>query len=244
MATTQTQSAVLPGPPTTAVATASIGKKILMAASGIVLILFVVGHMVGNLQLFMGQDQLNTYAKALQNLGAALWLIRGFLLAMLVIHVWVGVLLWLENRRARGQRYAKNATVTATITSRTMIYTGLAIFFFVIYHLAHFTFLWTHPEYATLHDAAGRHDVYSMVILGFQQPVISAAYILGMLFLSFHLSHAIFSIFQTLGINRPSCQPKLRAMAYIMTIIVVAGYISMPLAVLTGVLTLPPGVHP
>jgi succinate dehydrogenase / fumarate reductase cytochrome b subunit len=243
MATTQTQSAALQSPPSTAAVSASIGKKVLMAGSGIVLILFVVGHMVGNLQLFMGPEQLNIYAEKLRDLGPLLWVIRGFLLAMLVIHVVVGIQLWLENRRARGQRYAKEDTVAATITSRTMIYTGLAIFFFVVYHLAHFTFFLTHPEYAGLHDAAGRHDVYSMVILGFQQPLISIAYILGMLFLSFHLAHAIFSVFQTLGFNRPSVQPKLRALARIVTVIVVAGYISMPLAVLTGIITLPPGVH-
>ncbi|MBD3333097.1 succinate dehydrogenase, partial [candidate division GN15 bacterium] len=107
MATTQTQSAALQSPPSTAAVSASIGKKVLMAGSGIVLILFVVGHMVGNLQLFMGPEQLNIYAEKLRDLGPLLWVIRGFLLAMLVIHVVVGIQLWLENRRARGQRYAK-----------------------------------------------------------------------------------------------------------------------------------------
>jgi len=119
----------------------------------------------------------------------------------------------------------------------------LGIFFFVIYHLLHFTFITTNPEYANLHDSLGRHDVYSMVVLGFQNYLISAVYIVAMCFLAFHLSHAVSSFFQTMGWNKKELEVKLKCVAYIIAVAVFIGYTSMPIAVLIGFIKLPGGIH-
>jgi succinate dehydrogenase / fumarate reductase cytochrome b subunit len=149
----------------------SIGKKLIVAVTGVVLLGFVSGHMVGNLQVFIGQEAINRYAAFLQGLGELLWLIRAIMAATLILHVWFAVQLKLENWAARPKRYEHNDTVQATLSSRTMIWTGLLIASFATYHLLHFTFVSTDPRLADLRNS---HDIYSMVILGFQQPLISS----------------------------------------------------------------------
>lgn len=225
----------------------SIGKKLFVAVSGGVMLLFVIGHMVGNLQLFIGQDQLNRYALFLQSLGELLWVVRIVLIVMLVLHIWFAAKLKLENWAARPTKYAYNNTVQAGLASRTMIWSGLLIASFITYHLLHFTFLTTHPEYHNLMAALPGHheqvhDVYSMVILGFQQPLISSFYIIMMFLLAYHLSHGIKSMFQTLGMNNERYEPKLNALAITLATILFLGYISMPLAVIAGIIKLPAGV--
>ncbi len=225
----------------------SIGKKLFVAVSGALLLLFVIGHMIGNLQLFIGQDQLNKYALALQSLGSLLWVVRGGLILLAILHVFFAAKLKLENWAARPSKYAYNNTVQAGLASRTMIWSGLLILSFVVYHLMHFTFLTTHPEYHNLMaNLPGHtekvHDVYSMVVLGFQQPLISAFYIIMMALLAYHLSHGIKSMFQTLGLNNELYEPKLNALAIIVATILFLGYISMPIAVLAGIIKLPAGV--
>lgn len=220
----------------------SIGKKLIVAVSGAVLLLFAIGHMVGNLQVFIGQDQINAYAVKLRSLGILLWVIRAVLFAFLVLHVWYAVRLKLENWQARPVRYLYNNTVQATLASRTMIWSGLLIFSFVTYHLLHFTFLATHPEYANLHaplEGEQVHDVYSMIILGFRQPLIAGFYILMMFLLAYHLSHGIKSMFQTLGLNNERYEPRLNALANVVAAILFFGYISIPVATLTKLLRLP-----
>ncbi len=169
----------------------SIGKKVVVAITGFMLLGWITGHMVGNLQIFIGQESLNRYAAFLQGLGELLWLLRGVMALVLILHVWFAVQLKLENWAARPTRYECNDTVAATFSSRTMIWTGLLIASFVVYHLLHFTFMSFHPEYKTLEDSLRRHDVYSMVILGFKNPVISIFYMIMMASLGFHLSHAV-----------------------------------------------------
>ncbi|HEX2099631.1 MAG TPA: succinate dehydrogenase, partial [Candidatus Synoicihabitans sp.] len=120
--------------------TSSIGRKFLMAVTGLVLIGFVTGHLVGNLQVFSAPDQLNGYAHFLQSLGPTLWAMRLFLLACVVIHIWTGIALVLENRRARGaQPYGAKRFIRATLASRTMHLSGLVVLAFLVYHIAHFT---------------------------------------------------------------------------------------------------------
>ena len=225
--------------------TSSIGKKLFVAISGAALVLFACGHMVGNLQVFIGQDQINKYAHALQGLGAALWVIRIGLILMALLHIWFAVQLKLENWRARPVKYAFNSTVQAGLASRTMIWSGLLVFSFITYHLLHFTFMSVHPEYKALTamlDGKEVHDVYSMIIYGFKQPLISGLYILMMFLLAYHLSHGIKSMFQTLGWNNERCEPKLNKLAITLATIIFLGYISIPIAILSGIIKLPEGM--
>lgn len=221
--------------------TASIGKKMLMAVTGIVFIGFVIAHLAGNLQIFIGQEQLNKYAETLQAMGALKWGFRLFMLIVAFIHIWKGLVLWLENRRARPVGYRRDNTIQATLASRTMIYTGALIFFFVVYHLLHFTLIVTNPEYAELRDPAGRFDVYSMIIHGFSNYVISIVYIIAIFLLAFHLSHAISSLFQTLGLNDARYMPRLKAISNLIAVLVFLGYVSIPVSVLLNIVKLPGG---
>jgi succinate dehydrogenase / fumarate reductase cytochrome b subunit len=219
----------------------SIGKKFLMAVTGFTFVGFAVGHMIGNLQLFMGQDQLNTYAVALHKLGPVLYLIRALLVTFFAIHIWTGIRLWFQNHRARPSGYAHEDTVQASVSSRTMIWSGVALLAYVVYHLGHFTFLTTNPEYASLTDDLGRFDVYSMVVLGFQNIWISAIYVVAMFAVAFHVNHAIPSLLQTLGLTRDRYRNALTRLGNVVAIIVFLGYVSMPVAVLAGLVTLPGG---
>jgi len=220
----------------------SIGKKVLMAITGATWVGFVIGHLLGNLQVFLGQEQLNHYAETLQNLGAVKWVFRAFIAGFLLVHIWKGIALWWENRVARPIGYTRSDTIQATIASRTMIYTGALILLFVIYHLLHFTILAVDPAYQNLPpDSAGRFDVYSMVILGFSKPAISAVYIAAMVCLGFHLSHAMSSFLQTLGLSNQETLPKLKAMATGIAVLIAAAYVTIPVAVLTGLIQLSGG---
>jgi len=219
----------------------SIGKKIIMAISGIIFVGFVSGNLLGNLQVFLGQDRLNAYAETLQGLGSLMWFIRAFLLAFIALHVYFAIKLYFENRSSRPIRYVRVQNIESNLASRTMIFTGLLIFFFVVYHLLHFTIIALNPEYIDLKDSLGRHDVYSMMILSFQNYIISIVYILAILFLSFHLSHSVFSLFQTLGLNNAKWVPRLRWISNIYAILIFIGFVSIPVGILLNVVKLPEG---
>lgn len=179
--------------------TSSIGKKYAVAATGLALFGFVCAHMLGNLQIFLGREALNSYAEHLMSLPALLWPARAVLLTCLVVHVALAVRLSIENRTARPVAYAVRRSPASTPPSRTMLWSGAAVFFFIVYHLLHFTFGAVHPEFHGLKDPSGRHDVYSMVVASFRHPGIAASYVAGMVFLCLHLSHGVGSLFQTLG---------------------------------------------
>ena len=213
-----------------------------MAGTGIVLVLFLLGHMAGNLQMYLGQEKMNTYAETLQSLGGLLWLIRLSLLLFLVLHVIISIRLKWLNYTAQPVPYAFKHTVKATLASRTMIWTGAMIFFFLLYHLLHFTTNTTNPLYADLTDALGRHDVYSMVILGFQDIFISLVYFVGIILLGVKLYHAIASSFQTLGINHPKYNGFIHGLGIVLSFIIVIGFLATPFGVLVGWIELPAGV--
>ncbi|MFH2049324.1 MAG: succinate dehydrogenase cytochrome b subunit [bacterium] len=223
--------------------TSSIGRKILMAITGMCLIGFVTGHLLGNLQIFMGQNQINLYAQTLKDLSAFTYVVRAILLVIGVLHIYSGLLLYFHNKASRPVDYKFNNTIQASLASRTMVWSGLGIFFFVIYHLLHFTFIVTNPQYADLHDNLGRHDVYSMIVLGFQNYLISGVYIIAIFFLAYHLSHAVSSLFQSMGWNKNELEHKLKLIAYLYAILVFIGYVSIPVAIMTGCITLPGGAH-
>ncbi len=222
---------------------ATVGKKVLMAITGISIVGFVVMHLIGNLQIFIGQEALNKYAEMLQSLGALKWAFRGVIAFFFAVHIWKGFFLWLENKKARPVSYAKENTLEATLASRTMIYTGITIFLFVAYHISHFTLLDCHPEYQSLPLVDGRFDVYTMVILGFSEPLIATIYIAAISMMAFHLSHATSSFFQTLGLTNPSILKKLKLMSQAFAFIIFVGYVSMPIAVLMDIITIPGGGH-
>lgn len=219
----------------------SLGKKYLMAVSGFVALTFVIGHMIGNLQMFIGQGQINEYAVKLRALGPLLWLIRGSLFIIILIHIYKGIQLKLENWSARPETYAFKDTVQASLASRTMFWTGLIILAFVAYHLMHFTLLWLNPDYHTLVDPQGRHDVYSMVIMGFSNIFVSAFYIIAVGLLCWHLSHGIASMFQSIGWMSDKNRAMLGKIGWTISILLFLGYVSIPLSVLAGLLRLPEG---
>ncbi|MBU6183358.1 MAG: succinate dehydrogenase cytochrome b subunit [Verrucomicrobia bacterium] len=212
----------------------SIGKKTVVAATGILLVAFVVGHLLGNLTIFLGPDALNSYAAKLHSLGPALWAIRAALLGILVAHIYFTMLLWKENHAARPQKYIASNPVGTTVFARTMRLSGLIVLAFVIFHLAHFTVRVVDPSFATMTttlDGHKVHDVYRMVVTGFSNGPVVLVYVVGLFLLTFHLSHGIGSLFQTLGITnrriRRTYEIGGRALAWALY----AGYISIPVSI-------------
>ena len=172
----------------------------IVAVTGVILILFVMGHLLGNLQIFLGPDGINSYAEHLRALGPFLWIIRAVLLIVVLAHIYHTIRLAIENRRARPQNYRRKEIVKASFASRHMVMSGVILFAFIIYHLLQFTFRTTDPRFATLPtDPLGHYDVYSMMVLGFSSPLVSGFYIFAMFPFCLHLSHGSSSFFQTLG---------------------------------------------
>lgn len=217
----------------------SIGRKVLMAVTGLGLIGFLFGHLLGNLQFFAGPDKINAYAVFLKSLGPVLWLARIGTLTLFVVHVGLGIVLARENRLARPAGYIDESTVQASWASRHMAATGVIILVFVLVHLAHFTLGMLQPELFHYVDSQGRHDVYRMVVMGFQNYYYSVFYIAAMVVLGIHLSHAISSCLQTLGLMvYPRCYRMGKILAHSVSTVLALGYISIPVAVLLGVIKL------
>ena len=206
----------------------TVGKKLVMAASGLVLFLFVIAHLAGNLQVFLGAEKLNDYAALLRRMPELLWPARIVLLAALVTHVIASVQLVFANRRARPVRYAVKCDVETNYAARTMAISGPLVLLYVVYHLAMFVFLVTGPGYS-------RTDVYRNVVLAFQVPLISGVYIAAMLLLGLHLYHGAWSMLHTLGISSPRYRWLRRGLAPAVAVAITTGYISIPLAVLAGI---------
>jgi len=220
-----------------AVYRSSIGKKMIVAVTGVILILFVVGHLLGNLQIFLGPDWINGYSQHLRDLGPLLWAIRIFLLAAVTIHIYATIQLAIENRRARPEPYIDKEHVKATFASRHMVMSGLIVLAFIIYHIAHFTVRVTDPRFALLKaDPLNHYDVYSMMVYGFQSYLVSGFYVLGLFLLALHLSHGSSSFFQSLGLNDKKLTPRLALGGRIFTWLLFAGYTSIPIAILLGLI--------
>jgi succinate dehydrogenase / fumarate reductase, cytochrome b subunit len=243
----------------------SLGKKYIMALTGFILVGFVIGHMLGNLQMFLHPDWINEYAYKLQHLPyGLLWVVRLVLLVTVVLHIVTAILLVLENRKARPQGYVDTRVLQASYASRTMRYSGFILFFFIVFHIAHFTSKNVHPEFAemytslegvgTIHGVYDKllpaarlanptanpvvHDVYSMVAVGFspQYWYVSLFYIISMLLLCFHLRHGISSMFQSLGLRNAIWRKRLDNIALALAVIVFIGFASLPVAGLLGII--------
>ncbi len=217
----------------------SIGKKCVMAITGGLLFIFVILHLLGNLQIFLGAEQLNAYGAFLQSQIEILWASRLGLLLLVVLHIYVSIKLTIENRRARPVPYQQYEAVAASYASRTMFMSGLIILAFIIYHLLHFTVQYpavnlTGQNFGDLQDGQSRHDVYRMMIVGFSNPWVSGFYILGMALLALHLSHGLGSMFQSLGWKNKTYGSVLDKAAIVIAWIVFLGYSSIPVAILFG----------
>jgi succinate dehydrogenase / fumarate reductase, cytochrome b subunit len=210
----------------------TIGKKYVMAITGLVLFGFVIGHMVGNLQLFSGPDRINGYAAFLKSQPGVLWGARLALLLMVALHIYSAVKLSLDNRAARPVPYEISKAHKASYASRTMIWSGLIIFAFVIYHLLHFTVGVVDPAYLEMRDEAGRHDVYGMVLAGFSNPLVSGFYILAVALLCVHLSHGVSSMVHSIGFRMKGNERLVNQIALTSAWVIFLGNISIPLAVL------------
>lgn len=219
----------------------SLGKKYVMAISGLVMFLFVVGHLAGNLQIFLGAEAINRYGNFLQTNPEIIWPARLVLLLMLVLHVWSAIKLSAENKAARPVAYANWQPTAASYASRTMLMSGIIIFVFIVYHLLHFTVQWqyinlTHQNFVEFHDPEKRHDIFKMMVVGFRNPFVSGFYLLGMALLCLHLSHGVSSMFQSMGWKSPAYGKFLDNGARIVAGLIFAGYASIPLAILLGLI--------
>jgi len=189
--------------------TTSLGKKFIMAITGLLMVLFVVAHMLGNMTTFGGENGLNAYAEHLRAFPPALYAFRAVMALAFVVHVWMGIKLYLENKAARPVDYAKKQNDKTTFSAQTMIWTGVVLGVFVIYHLLHFTIHAFNPEFNALVDAMGRFNVFAMVTSAFHQFPITFIYVAAMVFLLLHLRHGIQSFFQSLGLTNDATQPCL-----------------------------------
>jgi succinate dehydrogenase / fumarate reductase cytochrome b subunit len=209
----------------------TVGRKIVMAVTGLILFGFVVGHMAGNMQVYLGAEALNAYAEGLRHIlhGAGIWIARGTLLAAAALHVWAFVGLSSRSMAARAVGYREKQHQKSTFASRTMRISGIAIAAFVVYHLLHLTTGSVHPDFVP-------GDAYHNFVAGFQRRGASAAYIVAMLFLGLHLWHGVWSVFQTLGLSHPRYRSMARGFASAITFVIVAGNLSFPIAVLTGLI--------
>ena len=205
----------------------TIGKKVLMAVSGVALVGFVLGHMVGNLLLYQGPEAINAYGAGLRKLPALLWGARIGLLAAVGIHIWTSTVLTLGNRAARPLSYRQHNDQASTYASRTMKWSGPLLLIFIVYHLLHFTTGAAHPEFEP-------GNVYRNVVIGFQNPAVAGFYIVAMLALGTHLSHGIWSMLQTVGLSHPRYDHLRKKIAVGFAAVVVLGNISFPVSVLTG----------
>ena len=211
-------------------ARSSIGRKVVMAVTGVILVGFVIAHLLGNLQVYLGPEAMNNYAVWLRQFlhGTGLWIARAILLVAVILHIWSAASLTLSSRRARPVAYRERKWREATYASRTMRWGGVIILLFVIYHILHMTT-------GTVHQSFIEGDVYHNFVAGFRVVPVSLFYIFAMLALGLHLKHGVWSMFQTLGVSHPRYIRAAHVLAWTVAIVVVVGNISFPLAVLAGV---------
>jgi succinate dehydrogenase / fumarate reductase, cytochrome b subunit len=205
------------------------GKKVVMAVTGCILFLFVIGHLLGNLQVFEGPARINAYGHFLHSLGELLWIVRIVLIVAVVLHITATVQLALRNKKARPVGYSRKESINSSYASRTMYWSGPIVLAFVIFHLLQFTAGYIHPGSQFIEG-----DVYHNLVAGFQVWWVSVWYIFAIILLGFHLRHGIWSMFQSVGYNQPQHTPLLKKAAYVIAVLIVLGYISIPISILTG----------
>jgi succinate dehydrogenase cytochrome b subunit len=220
----------------------SVGKKVAMALSGLFVVGWLLGHMTGNLKVFLGQDDsggyaIDHYAEFLHELGTpflpegvGLWIIRGLLAGAILIHIVSATQLVIQSRAARSHGYGKQESLSFSYASRTMRWGGVIVLLYIVYHLLHMTIGSVHPDFV-------EGEVYNNLIVGFQSPLVVGFYLIANLALGLHLYHGLWSLTQTLGLSHPRYNHLRRPFAGGLTVILIGGFISVPLAVLFGILT-------
>jgi len=216
----------------------AVGKKWVMAVTGVIGLLFITGHMVGNLKIYLGPTELNHYAEGLRTFGAPfapreaiLWVIRSVLTVALVLHVHAAFSLWTTNRRARPVAYASRRDyIAANYASRTMIWTGPIVLLFIFAHLMDLTWGATNPDFVS-------GEVYHNVVVSFQRYPAVIIYVAANVALGFHLWHGAWSLFQSIGVNNPYLNGLRRAFATVFALAIVAGNVSFPIAVALGIVS-------
>lgn len=215
----------------------SVGKKILMALSGLILIGFLIAHMAGNLKIFWGPDSFNGYAEWLRGVGypllphmAGLWMVRILLLLAVVIHVIAAVQLWRMSQRARRHGYQREKSLAFSYASRTMRWGGVILLLFIVYHILHFT-----TGHAYFSGEFVKEDVYGNFIRTFRNPLVLGVYVVAQAALCLHLYHGTWSVFQTLGANHPKYNRWRRPLAAVLALVLFIGFIVPPILVMAGV---------
>ena len=219
----------------------TIGKKVIMALSGAIWIGYLLMHMYGNLKIFTGAEHFNEYAAGLRTLGAPvfgyahlLWVARVVLIASFLPHIWAGIVLYFRKLKSRGDGYTQHKKLRANSATLTMVFGGIAIGLFVLYHLMHITFgtVGIHPDFK-------EHDAYHNVIIGFQSYgyVPAIIYLVGLVAIGFHLYHGAWSMFQTLGLNNKSYDSLIRGLAILLALVILIGFAIVPISVMLGLLS-------
>lgn len=215
----------------------SIGKKFAMALSAVFLLLYLVLHMWGNLKIFYGPAKFNHYAEWLREVGdpvfgpkQVLWIVRVVLLAAIGVHIYAYAQLWLQSRRARKAKYRNYDPQVFSYASRTMMWGGIAIFLFVIFHLMHFTWGNANPDFIP-------GDAYHNVVVGFQAWPIVVVYLVALSAVGLHLYHGVWSWFQTMGVANPRINRYRRPVALLVALVICLGFAAVPIAVLTGLVS-------
>jgi succinate dehydrogenase / fumarate reductase cytochrome b subunit len=213
----------------------SIGRKAVMAVTGLLMILFVVMHLLGNLSIFAGPDGINAYAEKLHSLGPAVWVFRVVMLTAVVLHVVLSIQITLENAAAKPEKYAVQKSLRATFASKNMIWTGVIIAAFIGYHLLQFTIRKT-AGLELGEDASGRFDVFTMVVGALKSPAMAAVYVVAMIGLFLHLTHGIQSTFQTLGLSNAKLLPAYGRFGKGLSALFLIGYGAIPVFIVIGLL--------
>jgi len=213
----------------------TVGRKVLMAITGQLMVLFVIVHLLGNSSIFI-PGGINAYAEHLHALPPLVWIFRLFMLAFILVHGFYGIQLTLENRAANPADYAVKKHLKANLASETMIWSGLLIAGFVIYHLLHFTVRVT-PDIVSQTTPDGHFDVFTMVTSSFSHGIIAVIYVAAMVVLFLHLSHGIQSFFQTMGWNNERALPAIGKAGKTVAVVLLLGYASIPVFILTGILS-------
>ncbi|HET9086320.1 MAG TPA: succinate dehydrogenase cytochrome b subunit [Acidobacteriaceae bacterium] len=206
------------------------GKKVVMAITGAMMFLFVVGHLLGNLQVFEGPEKINAYGHFLHSIGELLWIVRLTLILAIVLHITATIQLALRNKRARPIGYSRKQAINSSYASRTMYWSGPIVLAFIIFHLLQFTAGYIHPESRFIEG-----DVYHNLVSGFQVWWVSAWYIFAITLLGFHLRHGLWSMFQSVGFAHTRHTPTLKSAALLIAVVIVLGYISIPISILLGI---------
>ena len=216
----------------------SVGRKIIMAVTGIVLVGFVCVHLLGNSSMFVGADAINAYAQKLHSLGPFVWVFRLVMLVAFALHIAFGIQLTLENKAATPEANVQVKRLKTGFGAETMIVSGLVLLAFVIHHLLHFTVRVTNPEIYVPLGGDGMVDVYFMVVNGFKSVLPVIIYLAGMLFLFLHVSHGFQSLFQTLGLSNDKSLPVTGTVSKLVGFVLLLGYIAIPLSIVFGYIKL------